>query len=174
MQRHVIHVDEMLAQRLDVHLAPVSHGVRFQNLHDLLDRGEGRLTWLRGSSRGCSMRGSHRAEGKTAKGRVEVGGMGNRSHTGSALPRDGKAAKGKPAWMRGSQSPERRRRVVRRFPTSLTALVRHTACASCAPASTQRCGRRGLYYPYRCRTNQCRDNTDTHRNLTGPPAGIRL
>ena len=59
-QRDLIHIDQVLPQRLDVHLAPVGAWVCIEQLHDLGDRGEGCLTALLCRARGCRMLHSRR------------------------------------------------------------------------------------------------------------------
>ena len=46
-QRDVAHVDQMLAQSIDIHLGPIGARVRFQYLHNLLNGRKGILSRLR-------------------------------------------------------------------------------------------------------------------------------
>ena len=56
LERHIVHVDEMLPERVDVDLRPVCLRVRVQKRDDFLDCGEGALAGL-GRARTLLLRG---------------------------------------------------------------------------------------------------------------------
>jgi len=49
-ERHIVHVDKMLPKRVDIDLGPVGLGVSYENLDNLLYRGERALSGLGGDS----------------------------------------------------------------------------------------------------------------------------
>ena len=59
IERDIVHVDEMLPERIDIDLRPVRLGVRRQNFDNLLNRGERVLSGSGGDQTGLSLRGYH-------------------------------------------------------------------------------------------------------------------